>query len=70
MARTKHTERRSIGGKAPRALALAAARRATKTKAGGKAAVKRRYRPETVSLRDIRKFQRSRELLIINFPFQ
>ena len=70
MARTKQTARRSTGGKAPRSLALAAARRATKAKAGGKAAVKRRYRPGTVALRDIRKFQRSGELLISKLPFQ
>ena len=70
MARTKQTARRSTGGKAPRSLALAAARRATKAKAGGKAAVKRRYRPGTVALRDIRKFQRLGELLISKLPFQ
>jgi len=58
MARTKQTARRSTGGKAPASLVRAATRRATKSKAGGKAAVKRRYRPETVALRDIRKFQR------------
>ena len=64
MARTKQTARRSTGGKAPRALALAAAKRETNSMAGGKAAVKRRYRPVTVALRDIRKFQHSGELLI------
>ena len=41
-----------------------------KAKAGGNAAVKRRYRPGTVALRDIRKFQRSGELLISKLPFQ
>ncbi|OSX81394.1 hypothetical protein BU14_0022s0114 [Porphyra umbilicalis] len=70
MARTKQTARRSTRGKAPRSLALAAARRATKAKAGGKAAVKRRYRPGTVALREIGKFQRSGELLISKLPFQ
>jgi len=70
MARTKQTARRSTGGKASRSLALAAARRATKAKAGGKAAVKRRYRPGTVALWDIRMFQRSGELLISKLPFQ
>jgi len=64
MARTKQTARRSTDRKAPCALALAAARRATNAMADGKAAVKRRYRPVTVSLRDIRNFQRSGELLI------
>jgi len=70
MDRTKQTARRSNGGKTPRSLALAAARGETKAKAVGKAAVKRRYRPGTVALRDIRKFQRSGELLISKLPFQ
>jgi len=70
MARTKQTAWRSTGGKAPRSLALAAARRATKAKACDKAAIKRRYRPRTVALRDIREFQRSGELLISKLPFQ
>jgi len=51
-------------------LPWAAAWRAPKAKAGGKAAVKRRYRPGTVALRDIRKFQRSGELLNNKLPFQ
>jgi len=68
MARTKQTARRSTGGKASAGLARAAARRTTK--AGSKPAVKRRYRPGTVALRDIRKFQRSGELLLSKFPFQ
>jgi len=68
MARTKHTARRSTGPKAPAGLARADARLATK--AGSKAAVKRRYRPGAVALRDIRKFQRSGELLISKLPFQ
>ena len=70
MARNKQTAPRSTGGTAPRSLALAAARRATKAKAGGKAAVKRRYRPGTVSLRDIRKFKPLGELLISKLPVQ
>jgi len=55
MAGTKKTARRSTGGKAPPSLALAAARRATKAKTSGKAAVTRRYRPGMVALRDIRR---------------
>jgi len=69
MARVTQTARRSTGGKHPASLARAAARRAraAQTKA---AAPKRRYRPGTVALRDIRKFQRSGELLIRKLPFQ
>jgi len=70
MAREKQTARRSTGGKVPAGLALAAAQRATKDNAGSKAAIKRRYRPGTVSLRDIRNFQRSGELLSSKLPFQ
>lgn len=69
MARTKQTARKTIGGKAPRMqLATVAARRSA-TSSGG---VKRphRYRPGTVALREIRKYQKSTELLIRKLPFQ
>jgi len=69
MAGTKQTARRSTGGKAAAFLSRAAARRETKSKSGGKAAVKRRYRFGTVALRDISKFQRTGELLISKVPF-
>ena len=65
MARTKQTARKSTGGKAPRkSLALKAARRSV----GG---VKKphRYRPGTVALREIRKYQKSTDLLIRKGPF-
>jgi len=67
---TKQTARRSNGGKAPASLARAAVRRATKAKAGGKVAVKRLYGPATVALRDIRKFQRSGELIFSRLAFR
>ena len=68
MARTKQTARKSTGGKAPRkALATKAARKSTPT--GG---VKKphRYRPGTVALREIRRYQKSTELLMRKLPFQ
>jgi histone H3 len=65
MARTKNTARRpqkrkSTGGKSPR------------PKAPGVGGVKKphRYRPGTVALRDIRKYQKSTDLLIRKLPFQ
>ncbi|KAJ9109771.1 histone H3 [Naganishia vaughanmartiniae] len=70
MARTKQTARKSTGGKAPRKqLATKAARKAAPPTAGG---VKKphRYRPGTVALREIRKYQKSTELLIRKLPFQ
>ena len=70
MARTKQTARKSTGGKAPRKqLATKAARKSAPTSQGG---VKKphRYRPGTVALREIRKYQKSTELLIRKLPFQ
>lgn len=71
MARTKQTARKNTGAKAPRKqLANKAARKtAAVTQAGG---VKKphRFRPGTVALREIRKFQKSTELLIRKLPFQ
>lgn len=54
MARTKQNPKRSTGGKVPRG------------------AVKKphRFRPGTVALREIRKYQKSTELLIRKRPFQ
>jgi len=69
MARTKQTARKSTGGKAPRKqLATKAARKAAPSFGG----IKRphRYRPGTVALREIRRFQKSTDLLIKKLPFQ
>jgi len=69
MARTKQTARKSTGGKAPRkALASKAARKSAPTTGGVKKP--HRFRPGTVALREIRKFQKSTELLIRKLPFQ
>ena len=69
MARTKQTARKSTGGKAPRGqLATKAARKKNPSHAGVKKP--RRYRPGTVALKEIRKYQRSADLLIRKIPFQ
>eukprot|EP00630_Chrysocystis_fragilis_P004315 CAMPEP_0197391690 /NCGR_PEP_ID=MMETSP1165-20131217/3267_1 /TAXON_ID=284809 /ORGANISM="Chrysocystis fragilis, Strain CCMP3189" /LENGTH=204 /DNA_ID=CAMNT_0042917285 /DNA_START=212 /DNA_END=827 /DNA_ORIENTATION=- len=69
MARTKQTARKSTGGKAPRKqLATKAARKSAPTAGGVKKP--HRYRPGTVALREIRKYQKSTELLIRKLPFQ
>ena len=79
MARTKQTARHSTGGKAPRKdLAVKAARKTTYYAAAARKnaanfnGVKKphRYRPGTVALREIRRFQKSTELLIRKLPFQ
>ena len=69
MARTKQTARKSTGGKAPRGhLATKAARKSAGKSVGG---VKKphRYRPGTVALREIRRYQKSTDLLIRKAPF-
>ena len=69
MARTKQTARKSTGGKAPRKqLATKAARKSAPANGGVKKP--HRYRPGTVALREIRKYQKSTELLIRKLPFQ
>ena len=69
MARTKQTARKSTGGKAPRKqLATKAARNSGPSSGGVKKP--RRYRPGTVALREIRKFQRSTDLLLRKSCFQ
>ena len=67
MARTKQTARKSSGGKCPRKKL--ATRHAYKYRTGG---IKKptRYRPGTVALRQIRKYQKTTELLIQKIPFQ
>jgi histone H3 len=73
MARTKQTAQKSTGGKAPRAQLAAKAQLQA-----GKGPLLRpfsvvkkphRYRPGTVALREIRKYQKSVDLLICKLPF-
>lgn len=71
MARTKQTARRNdlaLAGKQPRLEHVTTARKAV-PKCGG---LKKphRYRPGTVALREIRRYQKSTELLIRKLPFQ
>ena len=67
MARTKQTARRVAGDKA----LLAAKKTSKKTKpAEGGIKKPHRFRPGTVALREIRKYQKGTELLIRKLPFQ
>jgi histone H3 len=69
MARTKQTARKTTGGKAPRkSLASKAAKKSAPSTGGLKKP--HRYKPGTVALREIRRFQKSTELLIKRAPFQ
>ena len=68
MARTKQTARKSTAGVAPhKQLATKAARKSAKAAGGVKKP--HRYRPGTVALREIRRYQKSTDLLIRKAPF-
>ena len=69
MARTKQTARKSTGGKAPRKQMATLAARKSAPKTGG---IKKphRFRPGTVALREIHRYQKSTDLLIRKLPFQ
>lgn len=71
MARTKQTAqkqtaRKTTGGKAPRKQLSTKVRHIE----GGGVKRPHRYRPGTVALREIRRYQKSTELLIRKLPFQ
>ena len=78
MARTKQTTRKDQGGKAPRRIfntknpgSIKAQRAAKKGKTGyTEPKKKRRFRPGTVALREIRRYQKNTELLIRKLPFR
>jgi len=83
MARTKQTARKSTGGKAPRlnhrpqlqsGRAMKTPSKSTptfkKSMAPASRRVKKRFRPGTVALKEIRKYQRTAELLIPAAPFR
>ena len=67
-ARTKQTARKSTGGKAPRKQLATMA--AVHTAARGGVKKPHRFRPGTVALREIRRYQKSTDLLIRKQPFQ
>jgi histone H3 len=72
MARIKQTARKqvsSLTSKVPRRLMAAKAARKTAPAMGG---IKKphRYRPGTVAIREIRKYQKTTDLLIKKLPFQ
>lgn len=73
MARTKQSARKTpgvtTGGKAPRKQLVTKSSRKTSTPATG-ASKKHRYKPGTIALREIRRYQKSTERLIRKLPFQ
>jgi histone H3 len=70
MARTKQSASKSTGGKAPRMQLSTRAARYRKSSSGGVEKKPHRYRPGTVALREIRKYQKSVDLLVRRLPFQ
>lgn len=69
MARTKQTARKATGGKASiHVISSKSARKAAPAGAAMKKA--HRFRPGTVALREIRRYQKSTDLLIRRLPFQ
>jgi len=73
MARTKQTARKNTSataGKAPRKQLLSSKAARKSAPATGGIKKPHRYRPGTVALREIRKYQKSTELLIRKLPFQ
>ena len=69
MARTKQTARKSTSAKAPKkALARKAARKTAPARGGVKKP--HRFRPGTVALREIRRYQKTTDLLLRKLPFQ
>ena len=71
MARTKQTARKSTGAKAPRKQLQTKAARKTAASHSNVGGVKKphRFRPGTVALREIRKYQKSTDLLLRKLPF-
>ena len=69
MARTKQTARKSTGGKIPRKN-VASKSSSIKNISVVDSKKNHRFRPGTVALREIRKYQKSTELLIRKLPFQ
>ena len=70
MARTKQLAQKSTGGKAPRKTLGAKSALGAQLAPGTGARKPHRYRPGTVALREIRRYQKGTELLIRKLPFQ
>ncbi|KAF9763588.1 histone H3-like protein [Nosema granulosis] len=69
MSRTKQTAIKSVGGKAPRKTLGSKAVKKT-VGSSAKTTHTRRFKPGTVALKEIRKYQKSTDLLIRKRPFQ
>merc|ERR1711965_346500 len=70
MARTKQTARKYTGGKAPRKQLNNKPKEHKDSPMSAGVKKPHRYRPGTVALREIRKYQKSTDLLMRKLPFQ
>ncbi|XP_006817635.1 histone H3.3-like [Saccoglossus kowalevskii] len=74
MARIKQTARKSTGRKdsknLQKKLGAKVGRKSHRDKSGDVKTKPHRYRPGIVALRDIRRYQKSTELLLLKMPFQ
>ena len=69
MARTKPVTRKTTGGKAPRKQLVAKAIQSKSAPVTGGVKKPHRYHPGTVALREIRRYQKSTDLLMRKLPF-
>ena len=70
MARTKHTVRKALDGAAMRTVQASKNIAVKAPRKPPQMQKKRRFRPGTVALREIRRYQKSTDLLIRRAPFQ
>lgn len=73
MSRTKQTASKALGGKAPRkGMSAKSARKSVPASSGPSAAApkKTRFKAGALALKEIRKYQKSTDLLIRKRPFQ
>ena len=68
MARTKNSSRKSAG-KVPRS-SIVRAKQVAKTKKLVAPPIARKFKPGTVAIRDIRRYQKGTEVLLRKLPFQ
>ncbi|KAL9938882.1 hypothetical protein V8E36_002601 [Tilletia maclaganii] len=67
---SRQTARRSTGGKAPKKVLASDAAKSASSASQPTVRKPHRYRPGTVALREIRRYQRRTELLLPKLPFQ
>ncbi|KAK6090514.1 hypothetical protein P3W45_000611 [Vairimorpha bombi] len=71
MSRTKQTASKTVGGKASRKqISAKATKKSVTPSTKTPSSHTRRFKPGTVALREIRKYQKSTDLLIRKRPFQ